>query len=490
MPYLNQQEDVSCIPSSNLAMSGLEEPTELLVQVQKSSNRQGETVIQVMRHVDPPSSPGAEDDNEDGVDDSLPMDSSGKKMYPQRYRTAWEEVPAFRDWLMPVPGDPFSAACASCETSMKAHRQLLVEHCKSKKHQRQLGHRNPDFTPVPAARRGRKRPTPSSVTTSSPAPFRRMMKQLRPEREPELEVSYSDTSRVTYAIGLGAQRVGFIGSGSVARSIAKGMLDKGLVVPNKVMVSAPSDRNFETWRKWGCRVTNCNDSVISSSEIIFLAVKPSALEALVADLSVIPEDKSRCFISLLSGVTRERVASLLAARRQLQADMAELHVVRCQPSTPLMIGEGSCSYSAAPDLPHSWLLAVETIFSALGMCYKVEESLMDALAGAFSSGPAFAYAFVEALSAGAVNMGVPWHLARPMAAQTMLGAARMLMETGSTAAELRDEASSPGGTTPAGLMALEKNGMRFAVMAAVQAATERARELGREASVASGDPIG
>ncbi|XP_037070596.1 pyrroline-5-carboxylate reductase 3-like [Pollicipes pollicipes] len=463
-------------------MAELPAPTELLVQVQKDPNREGETVIQVVRHAEGPRPTDDEDDTGGEEPVAREPTESSKKIYLQRYRSAWEEVPAFRDWLMPVPDDPFSAACASCECSMKAHRQLLIEHCKSKKHQRQLGHRNPLYTPGPAARRGKKR-----APASSPTPYRRIMKQLKPERD-ELEVSYNDSSRVTYAIGLGAQRVGFIGSGSVARAIAKGMLDKGLVVPAKVMVSAPSDRNFETWKKWGCRTTISNDSVIRTCEIVFLAVKASVLEPLVAELGVIGEDKSRCFISLVSGVSRERVAALLAGRRELQTEMAELHVVRCQPSTPLMIGEGCCSYSAAADLPHHWLLAVETIFSALGMCYKVEEGLMDALAGAFSSGPAFAYSFVEALAAGAVNMGVPWHLARPMAAQTVLGAARMLMETGCTASELRDEASPPGGTTSAGLMTLEKEGLKYAVMAAVRAATERSRQLGRDEGLA-GDPL-
>ncbi|XP_046396074.1 pyrroline-5-carboxylate reductase 1, mitochondrial-like isoform X2 [Ischnura elegans] len=224
----------------------------------------------------------------------------------------------------------------------------------------------------------------------------------------------------------------------------------------------------------GAATTHDNGKVIEASDIVFLAVKPHILDSALHSIKVQQSYKTgtKLFVSVIAGVTL----------RDLEQKLINIgfhpRVVRVMPNTPMTVGFGCSVYSGGTKVSPDDLLAVKRLLSAGGVCEEVPENLINSVGALSGSGPAFVYLMIEALSDGAVKMGVPRNMASKFAAQTVLGAAHMVLETGRHPGQLKDEVCSPGGTTIAGIHAMEKAGIRAGLMDAIEAAKKRADQLG------------
>jgi pyrroline-5-carboxylate reductase len=259
--------------------------------------------------------------------------------------------------------------------------------------------------------------------------------------------------------------VAFVGGGNMAEAIARGLLASGLR-PEQLRASDPleSRRNLLSL-ELGIRTFADNAAALEGAELVVLAVKPQHLGTALASL---PAAARPLFLSIVAGAT------LAGLRRQLGAGA---RVLRSMPNTPALIGAGISALAAEPDTDPSDLARAEAVLGAVGRVVRVPEALMDAVTGLSGSGPAYVYLFIEALTDAGLREGLPLATARELATWTALGAARMLAESGESPASLRERVTSPGGTTIAGLAALEAGGLRSALFAAVRAATQRSREL-------------
>ena len=265
--------------------------------------------------------------------------------------------------------------------------------------------------------------------------------------------------------------IGFIGAGRMAAALARGFVDSGLVAPENLIASDPVPAGRKAFgQAVGCETTDSNADVLAKAKVIFLAFKPHQLDE--ATETVRDQfDGSYLVISILAGV---RLAKLDEACGGLA------RVVRVMPNTPALVGEGACGYALGQAATSDDSELVKRLLCAVGVAYEVKESLIDAVTGLSGSGPAYGYTIIEALSDGGVAAGLSRDIATRLAAQTMLGAAKMVLETGKHPGELKDMVCSPGGTTIEGVHELEEGGVRNALINAVRSATERAVELGQE----------
>lgn len=263
-------------------------------------------------------------------------------------------------------------------------------------------------------------------------------------------------------------QIGFIGSGKMASALAEGVLRAKLFAPEEMLVAdhfpAAAEALAERTGARGC-VTNAE--LAAKAETILLCVKPADVPAALQEAGSLD---GKLLISIAAGVTLQRLGECASGRPRL---------VRVMPNTPALIGKGAAAYAGAAEATAEDLQTTERIFGAAGLVVPVREELLDAITGLSGSGPAYIYTVIEAMAEGAVEMGLPRDVALQLSAQTVLGAAAMVLETGLPQAKLRDQVTSPGGTTLAGLQALEAAGLRGALIAAVKAATERSRELGK-----------
>jgi pyrroline-5-carboxylate reductase len=265
-------------------------------------------------------------------------------------------------------------------------------------------------------------------------------------------------------------RIGFLGAGKMATSLGRGWLSAGLTSPERVVASDPVPAARQDFTKaTGVRAIEDNREVVSASELLVLAVKPQSMKALLAEIG--PAVTGRhLLVSIAAGVTLQQLAEGLGGERRL---------VRVMPNAPCLVGASACGYSAGGLATADDVALVDRLLKAVGKAFPLPESLLDAVTGLSGSGPAFVFVVIEALSDGGVRMGLPRDVATVLAAQTVLGSAKMLLETGKHTGELKDMVASPGGSTIAGLQALERGGLRAALIDAVEAATKRAIELGK-----------
>ena len=259
----------------------------------------------------------------------------------------------------------------------------------------------------------------------------------------------------------------------MAAAIARGAVEAGLCAADQIRASArtaASQKRFVSEVN-GARITNDNAAVVAGSDTVFLCVKPADARAVTREIApALVQGNRRLLVSIAAGVP-------LA---DLQAEAGpETPIVRVMPNTPCLVRHGASAYATGAKASNDDATLVDRIFSALGEAYPVPETLIDAVNGLSGSGPAYVYLVIEALADGGVLMGLPRPLAASLASQTVLGAAAMVRGTGKHPAELREAVASPGGTTIAALESLELAGVRYAMMEAVRAATERAREMGR-----------
>jgi pyrroline-5-carboxylate reductase len=265
-------------------------------------------------------------------------------------------------------------------------------------------------------------------------------------------------------------KVGFLGAGKMAAALARGFVNAGLVTPDRMMASDPIE-NARTHfaSEVGGKPTAFNPDVLKFAETIFLSVKPDQVSDVLSEVR--PQFTDRhVLISIAAGVPIARLETALGAGAR---------VVRVMPNTPALVGASASAFATGKGAQPQDAALVQKLLSSVGVAYQVKESLLDAVTGLSGSGPAYAFFIIEALSDGGVAAGLPRDVATKLAAQTMLGSAKMVLETGMHTGALKDMVTSPGGTTIEGLHELEKAGVRGALISAVRAATEKSRKLGQ-----------
>ncbi|KAI5756998.1 PYCR3 [Gulo gulo luscus] len=262
-------------------------------------------------------------------------------------------------------------------------------------------------------------------------------------------------------------RVGFVGAGRMAEAIAQGFIRAGKVEAQHILASAPTDRNLCHFQALGCRTTHSNQEVLQSCLLVFFATKPHVLPTVLAEVAPLVTAE-HILVSVAAGVS-------LSTLEELLPPMAR--VLRVSPNLPCMVQEGAMVMARGRHAGSSEAKLLQGLLEACGQCEEVPEAHVDVHTGLSGSGVAYVCAFSEALAEGAIKMGMPGGLAHRIAAQTLLGTAKMLQQNRQHPAQLRTDVCTPGGTTIYGLHALERGGLRAAAMSAVEAATCRAREL-------------
>ncbi|XP_055715993.1 pyrroline-5-carboxylate reductase 1, mitochondrial [Phlebotomus papatasi] len=266
-------------------------------------------------------------------------------------------------------------------------------------------------------------------------------------------------------------KIGFIGGGKMAQAMAKGFIAAGLSKAENMIASChPADQlSAEDFASLGAQCIVKNVPVVEKSDIVFVSVKPSVVPIALGDVK--PVSNGKLFLSIAMGVTI----------RQLEMRLAEqARVVRVMPNTPAIIRKGCSVFVRGSKATDKDVKITQTLLRSVGSCEEVPESLMDPITAVSGSGPAYVYLLIEALADGGVKMGLPRDLAYRLASQTVLGAGGMVRETEIHPAKLKDDVTSPAGSTAAGLHHLEQSGFRASVIGAVEAASRRCSEIANE----------
>jgi len=265
------------------------------------------------------------------------------------------------------------------------------------------------------------------------------------------------------------RRITFIGGGQMAEAMISGLLSGQVCSAESIWATDPvAERRDRLKGQFGIRVGSANHEAVVWADVNILAVKPQRLSAVLSDLG--STLASALVISIVAGATIRTIAEQAGGSAR---------VVRAMPNTPALVREGMTALAMGAGVSDDDAGLARTIFETIGRVVIVEERLMDAVTGLSGSGPAYVFQAIEALADGGVMMGLPRQTAELLAAQTVFGSARLVLESGVHPAQLKDRVASPGGTTIAGLHQLEQRGFRAALMAAVEAATTRSTELGR-----------
>lgn len=255
----------------------------------------------------------------------------------------------------------------------------------------------------------------------------------------------------------------------MATALAKGLVSARFTTADSIVASDPLAAVRESFAKeTGARTVTSNVDVVRASDVLVIAVKPQHVSEVLTEIRG-DFNPRHLLISIAAGVPLKALAVVLGPAARL---------VRVMPNTPCLVGAGASAYALGRGATAGDAELVGKLLSTVGYAVELSEGLMDAVTGLSGSGPAYVYQVIEALSDGGVLMGLPRDVATRLASQTVLGAAQMVLQTGQAPSVLKDAVASPGGTTIAGLHALESGGLRAALMNAVRAATLRSRELG------------
>ncbi len=266
------------------------------------------------------------------------------------------------------------------------------------------------------------------------------------------------------------KKLGFIGGGNMGTALIKGVLKAGLLEPSNILVSDISEERLEFLAgEYGVQTFNSNKDVVDNSDVIILAVKPQVMSAVLEGIKGEVGD-AHLLISIMAGVKLATISSVLGK---------EVPMIRVMPNTPALVLEGASAIACGSKATEEHRDLALSIFSAVGEVVEVEEKLIDAVTGLSGSGPAYILLVIEALTDGGVMAGLPRPVASKLAVQTTLGAAKLMAETGLHSASLKDQITSPGGTTIYGLEVLESGGVRGLLIQAVQTAARRSAELGK-----------
>jgi len=259
-----------------------------------------------------------------------------------------------------------------------------------------------------------------------------------------------------------------IGGGAMGAAFARGVISSGLVKADQVIVTdIDENRLAKLAADLGVETTTDNLAAAKDARIVLLAVKPGIVAGVVEHIASVVTSK-QLVITIAAGVALKVVQERLADG---------VGVIRAMPNTPCQIGAGATGFSPGEGVTGEQVAAAKKMFDAVGISYEVPESLLNAVTGLSGSGPAYVYLMIEALSDAGVGVGLSRAIALKLAAQTVYGAARMVLEVGEHPAVLKDQVTSPAGTTIAAIDVLERAGLRSALMSAVKAATKRSEEL-------------
>nr|AFM86822.1 putative pyrroline-5-carboxylate reductase-like variant 2 [Callorhinchus milii] len=263
--------------------------------------------------------------------------------------------------------------------------------------------------------------------------------------------------------------VGFVGAGTMAFAIASGLVKADNVHRGNVMGSAPSDKNLIQFKNGGMQTTHCNESVLRSCSVIFLTIKPNILPTVLGEIYslVTPE---HLLISVAAGITVQTLEKLLPAGTR---------VLRTMPNLACQVQEGTMVFCRGSHATEQDASHLQRLMSGCSLCEETPEAFINIHSGLSGSGVAYAYMFAEALADGGVKMGMPYHLSLRLAGQTLVGAGKMMLETGEHPAKLKGDVCTPGGTTIHAIHELERGNLRSTVMNAVEAATNQARNMGK-----------
>ena len=264
-------------------------------------------------------------------------------------------------------------------------------------------------------------------------------------------------------------RIAFIGGGNMAEALLKGFLAAKLISADCLTVAdVRAERLAFLAKTYGVATGTDNGAVARQADLVLLAVKPQVLRPVLQGLSE-AVSPAQVVVSIVAG----------ASTGLLEAQFSRpIRVIRVMPNTPALVLEGASALTRGRHATPDDLEAACRLFSAVGTTVVVDEALMDAVTGLSGSGPAYVFVIIEALADAGVRAGLPRDVAQTLAAQTVRGAARMVLETGKHPGALKDMVASPSGTTIAGLQALERGALRGTLMEAVEAAVRRSRELG------------
>lgn len=270
-----------------------------------------------------------------------------------------------------------------------------------------------------------------------------------------------------------ADKIGVIGAGKIGSAILRGLVGAGLVEKGQVMASDPQgELRKRVGAEIGIRVTADNAEACEFADVVILAVKPQVVQAVLQPLGK-SLGKERLLVSVAAGVPTEKLQSLLEPGAR---------VVRVMTNTPCVVGAAASAYAGGAHATQADLEKVGQVFSSVGIALPMDERYLDAVTGLSGSGPAYVLLFIESLVDGGVQVGLSRDAALRLALQTVYGSAKMALESGKHLGELKDEVTSPGGTTIAGLFALERGGFKGTIMEAILQATKRSRALGKEES--------
>jgi pyrroline-5-carboxylate reductase len=268
------------------------------------------------------------------------------------------------------------------------------------------------------------------------------------------------------------KKIALLGTGNMAEALVKGLLRAGTAKADEILCTEPrAERREEIAARYGVTVLAGNVEATEQADVVILSVKPQTMEHLLDEIAP-AIDHRKLVISIAAGV------SIAAIARKLGAGV---RIVRTMPNTPALVGAGATALARGAHATDADLEQARALFQAVGTTVIVEEQHLDAVTGLSGSGPAFLFLVIEALADGGVKVGLARPVAMALAAQTVLGAAKLVIETGEHPGRLKDQVTSPGGTAIAGVHALELGGLRAALMGAVEAATKRSRELGERA---------
>lgn len=259
--------------------------------------------------------------------------------------------------------------------------------------------------------------------------------------------------------------IGFIGTGNMAVPIIEGALKSGVVAPGEIMLDKSRSRAAHLHETLGVSLCSGLAELVASCDMLVLAVKPNVVGKVLKEAGEALAGKA--IISIAAGWSTEMLIKAAPGAR----------VLRVMPNTPALVGEGMSAMSKMHTLTETEAALAEKLFSSFGRAVWVEEYMMEAVIGVSGSGPAYAFMFIEAMADGGVMKGLPRKTAQELAAQTLLGAAKMVLESNLHPGELKDMVCSPGGTTIAAVRALEANGFRGAVMEAVAASADKAEAM-------------
>jgi pyrroline-5-carboxylate reductase len=265
------------------------------------------------------------------------------------------------------------------------------------------------------------------------------------------------------------RQVGLVGTGNMGEALIKGLLHGHVCKPEQIFCSDTRPERLKVVREtYGVKGTSHNIEVVKHSEILILAVKPQIMKQVVSEVSKYL-DLSKLIISIAAGVPLDAIESCVNK---------DLKLIRVMPNICVSVREGVSAIAGGKHIHKEDLMIAKTIFDSVGKSLFVEETLLDAVTGLSGSGPAYIFLIIDALADAGVKVGLSRNDALILASQTVLGAAKMLIETGEHPGKLKDLVTSPGGTAIAGLHTLEEGGLRTTLMNAVEVATQRSKALG------------